>query len=287
MLKDLKWTLVEKLNQHVLYKQRLVIRKLISDDKNYLLSPKLERLQEQALAQVMFECFSKHPSFLGAVKLESILESIVECKKFYKNRNLVENKGGSSFNGAVWLYVVAKIMQPEIIIDSGTFRGFSALTMKTAAPKAEVHSFDIEHRHLSYKHPDISYHMKDWSDFKIEAGNKRSLIFFDDHVSQARRVIEASKRGFKKLLFDDNFPATQLYATGVPAIPTLDMVMDERIEDGELLEWVRNGIPKKFICDKKIMNQAKDLIKDYAILPELSLVNGYGLQSGMSLAELV
>ncbi len=281
-----KWALTEKLNRWVLYPQRMVIRKLISDDQNYLVSKKYVRLQEKALVELLYPFCQQHPSYFGPVEKEKIHDAVIAYKKLHKNRPIVENKGGSDFNSGLWVFLVAFLKQPDLIIDSGTFRGASAWLMKMACPNAEIHSFDIEHNYLSYRHPGVTYHLKDWSELPLTGHQKKSLIFFDDHINQAQRVKEAHQRGFHQLLFDDNFSVLNIYATGMPALPTLDMVMDERLEDGEVLEWMRNGILRKFVCEKNIMREARALIKNYAILPELGTVTRYSLQSGLSLVEL-
>ncbi len=64
-----------------------------------------------------------------------------------------------------------------------------------------------------------------------------ALAFFDCHVNQARRVREAYERGFRWLIFDDNAPADRLYGYGLPGLPTIDMVLDTTLIDGDVLGW--------------------------------------------------
>jgi hypothetical protein len=99
-------------------------------------------------------------------------------------------------------------------------------------------------------------------------------------------VAEAHARGYRMLLFDDNFPADQLYATGVPPAPTLAMLRDAELEDGAVLEWVRHGKPHELVYREADTHGAADLIAHYLELPDLSPLNGYFPQAHLTLVAL-
>jgi hypothetical protein len=67
--------------------------------------------------------------------------------------------------------------------------------------------------------------------------NGDGFVYFDDHVNQARRVIEAHARGFRHLLFDDSWPLETIFGTGDPPLPTIDMVMADDLKAGAKAEW--------------------------------------------------
>ena len=83
-----------------------------------------------------------------------------------------------------------------------------------------------------WRDDEADYHEYDWMNATITAhGN--TLCYFDDHINHAQRVIEAHARGFRTLLFDDDFPAYHLHATGHPPLPTIAMIYDETLGEAE------------------------------------------------------
>ena len=75
---------------------------------------------------------------------------------------------------------------------------------------------------------------------------ERSIIFFDDHINQARRIQEAHRRGFKWAFFDDNVTPEQFYRVGIPPLPTIDMLYNYRLKDGDTITWELQGDTTRF-----------------------------------------
>ena len=206
----------------------------------------------------------------------------------FPDRPVVDNKGGSGFNDSLWLFLMARLLAPRLIVESGTFRGHSAWLFRQACPEAAIHSFDVNPDQLRHRDPATSYHIGDWAGADlppIDAGT--TLGFFDDHISHAKRMVEAHARGFRLLLFDDNFPAWSLYATGGPPVPTLAMIMDETLAFGRTLSWTRNGKTYAYTYEAAHVGNARSLIADYAVLPDLAPVTRYPPGSGLSVVRLV
>ena len=57
-------------------------------------------------------------------------------------RPLAENKGGSGLNDSLWLFLVARLLDPVLLVESGTWRGQSAWLFRQACPAAEIVTFD-------------------------------------------------------------------------------------------------------------------------------------------------
>ena len=112
------------------------------------------------------------------------------------------------------------------------------------------------------------------------------LAFFDDHVNQCRRVREAWERGFRLLAFDDNFPADQLYATGIPPVPTLAMLLDPDLVPGTELVWLRRGKRRTCTYTEDDTCGAAALIDRAIPLPDLAPATRYPPQSGLTLVRL-
>ncbi len=204
----------------------------------------------------------------------------------YDERPVEDNKGGSGFNDSLWLFVVASVLRPEVIVESGVFKGHSTWLLRRACPEAEIHCFDPELGNLVYRDPGARYHAGDWTEVEIAVTGRRSLAFFDDHMDQGRRVLEAQERGFRHLLFDDNFPAMNLYATGHPPLPSLAMIFDESLPEAAELSWVRNGKVYEATLDMTARKRVKSLIELYSVLPDLAPMTRYSPGSGLTLVKL-
>lgn len=155
-------------------------------------------------------------------------------------------KGGNGFNGCLQIYAVARLLQPKVIIESGVFRGQTTWVLRQACPEATFFCFDVDFSNLKYRDRNAIYAQADWSEFDLSAIPADStLCFFDDHIDQGRRVLEAKARGFSQLLFDDNASAARIHTVGGPPIPSLDMLMDDKL-DGQSLSWTYRG--KRYGC---------------------------------------
>ncbi len=206
----------------------------------------------------------------------------------YARRPLAENRGGSGLNDSLWLYLLAHTLDPALIVESGTWRGQSAWLLRQACPTARIHTFDVavpdEGRHET---PGVAYHLMDWSTLPLAPPpGERALAFFDDHVSHARRLAEAAARGFRLALFDDNFAARQLHATGAPPVPTLAMLLDDATPPGGVIEWQRNGKIYRYDDTVERRQAARRLVADCMTLPELAPLTHHPPGSGMTLVRL-
>ena len=135
--------------------------------------------------------------------------------------------GGSRFNNLAWLYLIAKAMQPDLVIDSGTFRGASAWAF--AAAGAKVQSFDIDLSRLARRENGVVYSECDWTQFEWkDVDFSRSLIYFDDHLDQVRRLIEAARLGIPLAIFADvSSHVLRTVARGGAALPKIEFVLDD------------------------------------------------------------
>ncbi|MCB9948009.1 MAG: hypothetical protein H6842_09305 [Rhodospirillaceae bacterium] len=207
--------------------------------------------------------------------------------RVYGSRPAADNAGGSRFNACAWLFVLTRLIAPRLIIESGTHRGQSAWLFRQAAPDARILTFDITHQALSHRQPGIDYRLGDWSDADLPPVDAdTSLGFFDDHVDQARRVREAWARGLRWLVFDDNLPAHLLFVTGRPPAPTISMLFDPSLRDGERLAWTRRGRPRSIDVDQEAWAEARRLIAHWSVLPDLAPATGCRPQTGLTVVRL-
>lgn len=106
------------------------------------------------------------------------------------------------------LYDICERVKPDLIVESGTFKGNSLWLFRNARPDAKIHSFDISYGALAWRDESIDYNEYDITDYGDSFNPKENdLIFFDDHQNQVERLKWAYRHGFKHIVFDDNIPA--------------------------------------------------------------------------------
>ena len=143
--------------------------------------------------------------------------------------------GGSRFNNLLWLNLIAHAMQPSIIVDSGTFLGASAWALSLGAPQCPIYSFDVDLSHLKLRALAVKYVQSDWMRVDFSSYDpSRGLCYFDDHIDQAKRLIEAGSRHIPTAIFDDDFPITAFapMAHEGQALPKIEFVLDDRLREG-------------------------------------------------------
>lgn len=127
------------------------------------------------------------------------------------------NEGGMHTPDMFTLYLVLKRLQPEVVIESGVYNGFSTkLIRNTLGPDAIIVSldprpFDETVEYYKDPTPNTIYHMgPDFKDFESldlsPYEGKRILAFFDDHLNQPRRALQCFQKNIRHLVFNDNYP---------------------------------------------------------------------------------
>lgn len=253
----------------------------------HMITPELSRRLVDAVTDKVRQSTAGLLSYLPPGAAERAANAVPAFYELYGRRPVKDNKGGSGFNDGLWIFAYARALDPEVIVESGVFKGHSTWLLRQACPAAEIHSFDVDLSHLVYRDPDGSLYECDWSEVALPPLDGRSsLVFFDDHIDQARRLREAFARGFRYLLFDDNLPAYNLYATGHPPVPTLEMVMDDRLEPETEVRWSRNGKTYRYIYREVDAHGVRPLIEHYAVLPGLASLTRHSAGSGLTAVKL-
>lgn len=190
--------------------------------------------------------------------------------------------GGSRFNKILWLTLLAKALRPTVIIDSGTYAGASAWALSLGVPDARILSFDIDLSQLRLRQPNCEYFQCDWFTHDLAKFDlSRSLCYFDDHVDQVRRVLEARERNIPFAVFDDDLPVS-CFAVMAPSparLPKLEFIGDPSLEHGEVVEWLWNGSPRRWIVDKNYLEKGRAAIKAAERLPDLGAITGIRVMS--------
>jgi hypothetical protein len=236
---------------------------------SFLVSGRLIGFQQEELALLVKNALSD----LLPDRAVDEMQIVKDFTRIYENRPLVVNHHGGGFNNQFWLYVACRAIAPELVVESGVWRGQSTWVLRQAAPRAELHCFDLSFAERLYRDPTAHYHEHDWEGFDFDdVDPERSLVFFDDHQNQAKRICEAHDRGFRHIVFDDNLPASQMHKEdGISLFPTVDMLFDERLAPGEELCWWAGGKEFRAIHDPGELRQAKGLVASWGNFPSAHL----------------
>ena len=180
--------------------------------------------------------------------------------------------GGSRFNNLLWLFLISKIMRPSLVVDSGTFKGASAWALKMGAGDAQVHSFDPNMSNRILRDERIQFHESDWTAFDYgEVDPELSLCYFDDHLDQVRRLVEAHDRGFKYLIFDDDLNVSNMprMVRSGHSLPKLQFIYDDSLVHGQEINWLSVGSPRSFKIDRRCLDDARRRIQAMQKIPNI------------------
>lgn len=141
----------------------------------------------------------------------------------YETRPIKNNMYGMGFDHSFGLWFITRWLKPELMIESGAFKGHSTWVLRQAMPDTPILSITPRHpeKYLkkgpAYVDGNCTYFAgKDFVDFgSVDWGKvmkkheikdlSRVLVFFDDHQNELKRLKQALKAGFKHLVFEDNY----------------------------------------------------------------------------------
>lgn len=118
-----------------------------------------------------------------------------------------------SLSEAFWLYRLAVDLNPSMIIESGTFHGYSAWWLHKALnrPEQMLVTCDPQLPKLKFGTNQWQHFCSDFREFRSgdpDFPYADSLAFFDDHVDQSQRLQQALKLRIPHMLFHDVYPST-------------------------------------------------------------------------------
>jgi len=129
-----------------------------------------------------------------------------------------DNDGGGGFFHYFALYNIIKSTKPTTIIESGAHRGVGTWFLRQMAGN-DTHIIVVSPQQPQIYVDRVGDGSKStyftgskFEDFNSIKWNevvddpKTTLVFIDDHQAGIRRMEEAKARGFKHIVFDDNYP---------------------------------------------------------------------------------
>ncbi|OAY36648.1 uncharacterized protein LOC110626244 [Manihot esculenta] len=167
-------------------------------------------------------CRSKHGKTVEWTS-KNLIKGLEEFVPIYETRPIKNNMYGMGFDHSFGLWFMARWLKPDLMIESGAFKGHSTWVLRQAMPGTPIISLSPRHpeKYLkkgpAYVDGNCTYFAgKDFVDFgsvEWESVMKkhgitdlsRVLIFFDDHQNELKRVKQALNAGFKHVIFEDNY----------------------------------------------------------------------------------
>lgn len=177
----------------------------------------------------------------------------------YDQRPVVDNHGGMLSTHLFWTWYILQKLDPPAIIESGVFKGQGTWIMRKACPDAKIYSIDPDLSQRVYIDDSALYfsddfNLIDWSGFEGRVKEK-TLCFFDDHQNAYARLQQMKWLGFKRAMFEDNYPVTQG-----------DCYSCQKILAESGLEINGSVIVKPTAAHAKVF---RENVKQYTVLPPL------------------
>jgi hypothetical protein len=134
--------------------------------------------------------------------------------KVYSQRPVLDNKYGTQFGHQFAMWCAVRKVRPRHIIESGVNKGQGTWILRQAAPDAQLILLDPRDDGILYRdmRPDTRYftgmHFQDFADIswsRLRVDVSRTLVYFDDHQAGVVRAHQATTRGFRYVMMDDNY----------------------------------------------------------------------------------
>ncbi|KAK4839924.1 hypothetical protein QYF36_026038 [Acer negundo] len=167
-------------------------------------------------------CRSKHGKTVDWTS-KDLLKALEEFVPIYETRPIKNNMYGMGFDHSFGLWFITRWLKPDLVIESGAFKGHSTWVLRQAMPDKRIISLSPRHpgKYLqkgpAYVDANCTYYAGkefvdfgsvDWASVMKKQGItdlSRVLIFFDDHQNELKRLKQALKAGFQHLVFEDNY----------------------------------------------------------------------------------
>jgi len=138
-----------------------------------------------------------------------IIESIEEFLGVYADRPIADNQGGMKAPHMFATWFMVRALSPDLIVESGIWRGQGTWLLERACPTARLVSIDVDLGNRVFTSDRAVYSNRDFSEQDWSDVTDRSLVFFDDHQNAYRRLQQCRWFGFHHAIFEDNYPASQ------------------------------------------------------------------------------
>ena len=144
------------------------------------------------------------PSLSSRDQLEKLIPEFLEL---YNSRPVRNNEGGLQSVGSFSLWFFLRRIKPGLVIESGVWKGWSTWLIEKTLPEANIICLDPLSEVRQYTSERAVYPSIDFGDMSFkDVDISNALVFFDDHQNAYERVKQSMIKGFRHLIFDDNYP---------------------------------------------------------------------------------
>jgi len=183
-------------------------------------------------------------------------------------------RGTTPGNGTIWLFLLARELQPKMVVESGVYHGSSLFTFRQAVPAAKLFAFDVTFANLLMRLEGIEYRQHDWGRDNVRAESSSDLCFFDDHINNCLRIRQSYERGFRHVVVDDSPDLGEIHQFRYPAVPTVSMIEKNKWSEGDTVEWNWNGRRLRYTFRTADTYDVKDIIKVIYRFPSIKQWTG-------------
>lgn len=186
--------------------------------------------------------------FLEKFKRKDLIRDLDEFYELYQSRPIKDNNGGMKSAHMFSAWFVVKNLRPKTLIESGVWKGLGTWFFEQASPQTQIISIDPRPDFRIYTGKNVIYKTEDFLSVNWDVLEKDdSLVFFDDHQNSIERIAKCKTLGFKRLMFEDNYPWQQgdCY-TPKKILANRDYVIDK---DGSRVFYSKNVQDLKFFVE--------------------------------------
>lgn len=141
---------------------------------------------------------------------EEMMEELEEFHSLYGRRIIKDQICGMRSPHLFPAWYIIKKMSPAFIVESGVWKGLGTWFFEKASPGSKIFSIDPDPAPREYTSPNSTYSTLDFTNQDWDhLDPDRTILFFDDHQNPIERIKFARERGFKKFIFEDNYPTNQ------------------------------------------------------------------------------
>ena len=141
---------------------------------------------------------------------EDMISFLPEFLSLYERRIIKNQDCGMRSPHLFPSWYILKKLSPKYIIESGVWKGLGTWFFEMACPESQIFSIDPDPSPREYTSSNSIYSSEDftnqlWSHLDPE----NTVLFFDDHQNSMERIKFCQEKGFKKIIFEDNYPWSQ------------------------------------------------------------------------------